>query len=277
MKKTLTLTAIVFVLNLFAQDKIVFTSNPNVNFHHLDKNEIKTSFSIKDDIYALVTSSKVLKETLSNDQRFFWLATKNLPDLKKIRFRTLPQYCLPQERYFIFPVMLQKDEKEYFSNDAFEVTQHLNILPSGNHKITVLLKEGGDTKFSGSFTLEIPTKKDNFSQAKKINPNTRKDKGYLQFGMKNADVEDEILSLFQETYPKKGFKRVIITSKKYYYKRDEEWNVVARLLDADILVNNAGKCKAYDVTIKQDKLGQNYGILEEVKVNGYYTIDCQGL
>lgn len=42
--------------------------------------------------------------------------------------------------------------------------------------------------------------------------------------MKHADIEDEILELFKETYPDKGFKRVIITSKKYHYKRDDESN-----------------------------------------------------
>lgn len=280
MKTTLSIIASVFAILASAQvqkNKLYFTSNPNINPLNIEASEVKTNFSIGDNMYAFMVSDKPIKETLPNDQRFFWLQTKKLPQLKEIRFRTLEEHCLSEETYFVFPVMLQEDEKEYYSNDAYEVMQHLNTLPAGSNVIKVMLKEGGEVKVSGSFTLETSPKTDAVSMAKKINPNQREGKGYLKFGMKHADIEDEILTLFQETYPKKAFKRVIITSKKYYYKRDDEYNVTARFLDADILTHSGGKCKAYDITVKQDKFGQNYGTLEEVKVNGFYPIDCQGL
>lgn len=280
MKKIATFLTVILALNLSAQvqkNQIYFTSNPNINPLDLNTSDVKSHFSNDENIYAFVVSDKAMKQTLPNDQRFFWLQTENLPALKNIRFRTLDEHCLSLETYFVFPVMLQEDEKEYYSKDAFEVMQHLSSLPAGNNNINVMLKEGGEVKLSGTFTLETPFKMDAISTAKKINPNSRKDKGYLKFGMKQADIEDEILTLFQETYPDKGFKRVIITSKKYKYERDAEWNVVARFLDADILTSSGGKCRAYDVTVKQDKMGKSYATLEEVSVNGYYPIDCQGL
>lgn len=280
MKKIVTFLTMILTLYLTAQvqkNQIYFTSNPDINPLDLKTLDLKKQFSIDENIYALVVSDKTMKEILPNDQRFFWLQTSKLPDLKNIRFRTLEEHCLSLEKYFVFPVMLQEDEKEYHSKDAFEVMQHLSSLPTGNNSIKVMLKEGGDIKLSGTFVLEILPKTDAISMAKKINPNHRKDKGYLKFGMKHADIEDEILTLFQETYPEKGFKRVIITSKKYYYKRDEEWNIIARFLDVDILTSTGNECRAYDVTLKQDKFGENYGTLEEVRVNGYYPIDCQGL
>lgn len=280
MKKTLTIITSIFTLLASAQvqkNKLYFTSNSNINPLNIKASEVKTNFSITDNIYAFMVSDKPIKEILPNDQRFFWLQTKKSPQLKEIRFRTLEEHCLSEETYFVFPIMLQKDEKEYYSNDAFEAMQHLSSLPTGSNIVKVMLKEEGEVKIAGNFTLEILPKTDAISLAKKINPNRRKGKGYLKFGMKQADIEDEILELFQETYPDKGFKRVIITSKKYYYKRDNEYNVTARFLDADILTNSGGKCKAYDITVKQDKFGQNYGTLEEAKVNGFYSIDCQGL
>lgn len=115
-----------------------------------------------------------------------------------------------------------------------------------------------------------------FLSAKQIDPNKRGDKGYLEFGMKQSDIEDEILQLYQEIYPTIQFKKVIITSDKFYFERDSKYNIKFRLLNVDILVVENGKCKAFDVTVKQKKFHKNYGVFEEELVNGFYPINCTG-
>lgn len=115
-----------------------------------------------------------------------------------------------------------------------------------------------------------------FNKVKQIDPKNREGKGYLEFGMKQSDIEDEILRLFQESYPSMQFKKVIITSDKFYYQRDSQYNIQYRLLNADILVGRKGNCRAYDVTVKQKKFYANYGVIEEDSVNGFYPIKCDG-
>lgn len=177
MKTTLTIITSVFTLFLSAQvqkNKLYFTSNPSIDLLNIKPSEVKTNFSKDESIYAFIVSDKTMKEILPNDQCFFWLQTKKLPQLNEVRFRTLQDHCLSQETYFVFPVMLQEDEKEYYSNDAYEVMQHLSTLPKGNSSIKVILKEEGAVKITGDFTLEIPSKTDAISLAKKNQSESQK-------------------------------------------------------------------------------------------------------
>lgn len=114
-----------------------------------------------------------------------------------------------------------------------------------------------------------------FSSAKEINPKTKDGKDYLQFGMKQADIEDEILKLYQDLLPSLSFNNVIIISDRYYYERDDNYEVLSRLLDADILSNKNGQCRAYRVRVKQQKFYKDYGVFEHDELEGYYPISCE--
>lgn len=113
-----------------------------------------------------------------------------------------------------------------------------------------------------------------FSQAELIHTDQREGKGYLQFGMKHSDTEDDILSLYQDRYPDMGFYKVIITSKRYYYERDSDYKVKYRLLDVDLLSKVGSQCRAYDVSVRQEKIYKDYGVYEHHKISGYYPIEC---
>lgn len=259
-----------------AKNKIYFTNNPNSLPSKMTQSDVQSSFNQGEDVYAVIITDGLMKNALPHNQPYFWVSSSSIPELASIRFKTPSKYCNPMQNYMVFPVILQNDEDDYVADDANAVMKQLNNLPTGKHTIKILLKEGGVAKYAGSFTLNTTKEQNALSEAKQINPNSR-EKGYLQFGMKNSDVENAILKLFKEKYPTIHFDRVIINSDNFKLVRNSSGKVKQRTINADILTSSAGKCKAYFVTVKQRKFGQSYGTYEFEKVNGYYPINCDDI
>lgn len=113
----------------------------------------------------------------------------------------------------------------------------------------------------------------NLEQTPKIDPENRAI-GYLKFGWNQADIEEEALAFIQENYPNHGFKKVYILSDRYQLKRNSSGKLKERSLQFDFFND---QCKAYDITLKQKRIGKGWGVFELKSINGFYPFDCEDI
>lgn len=92
--------------------------------------------------------------------------------------------------------------------------------------------------------------------------------------MRNASYEKKIVTHYNSLGWDEVFKKTIIRSKAWTYKKNYKGVIIYRTLQVAMVSSNNGKCQYQDFTVKQEKIGSGYGSFEHLSVGSSVDISC---
>lgn len=259
-------------------DKIFFTSNPNINPITATASSFKTNFKAGEDIYGVVYFKNKIQKymdgsrfilsgdlTLNNNTR---AGSMNVDYHGKLDYN---------KSYAVFVIYADASRYQNKSGSTFPTVplnaEFLSKLPPRNHKIVANV--GRDAK--GSFQFDASDDSGLTSMAttaKKLRNKLIANKKIPRAGMKNTTYERQLVTLFNGMGWSEKFKKAVIVSKDYGYKR-VAGRITGRTLSVLMFSKKSdGSCMYQDFTVIQPKTGSGYGSFRRLSTGGQSDIGC---
>jgi hypothetical protein len=259
--------------------KIFFTSNPNINPVTATASSFKNSFKAGEDIYGVVYFDKKISTIMGGSGRINYggLTIKNGRGTGSNEMDYNGNYD-PTKSYSVFVIYADASRYKNKTGSTFPTVslnaEYLSKLPPRNH--TIIANVGYDNaKGSFQFDANDDSKLAGMATtAKKLRNRITANKKIPKAGMRNASYEKQLVNLFNSMGWSEKFKKAVITSKDYGYKR-----VAGRITGRTLTVlmfskKSDGTCMYQDFTVIQPKAGSSYGSFRRLSTGGQSDIGC---
>jgi|GEM_PF-3406109 len=259
-------------------NKIFFTSNPNINPVTATASDFKTSFKAGEDIYGVAYFSYKIQKDIDGTGRIRSgsIGAKNGEGSGTYTVDYQGNFD-KQKTYAVFVIYADASRYKNKSGSSFPTVslnaEFLSKLPPRNH--TIVAKVGDDAEGSFQFDANNDTKLESMAAtAKTLRARIVSNKKMPKAGMKNATYERQLVSLFNGMGWSEKFKKAVITSKEYGYKR-VAGRITGRTLSVLMFSKKSdGTCMYQDFTVIQPKTAGGYGSFRRLSTGGQSDIGC---
>ena len=259
-------------------NKIFFTSNPNINPVTATASDFKTSFKAGEDIYGVAYFAYKIQKELDGIGRTKSGSLRIKNGQQNGTYKVDYQGNLnTQKTYAVFVVYADASRYNNKSGSTFPTValnaEFLSKLPPREH--TIIAKVGDDAEGSFQFDANDDSKLASMATtAKKLRNRITANKKLPKAGMRNAAYEKQLVNLFNGMGWSEKFKKAIITSKDYGYKR-VAGRITGRTLSVLMFSKKSdGTCMYQDFTVIQPKTGSGYGSFRRLSTGGQSDIGC---
>jgi len=259
-------------------NKIFFTSNPNLNPVTATASDFKTNFKAGEDIYGVAYFAYKIQKDIDGTGRIRSgsIGAKNGEGSGTYKLDYQGNLD-KQKTYAVFVIYADTSRYKNKSGSTFPTVslnaEFLSKLPPRNH--TIVAKVGDDAVGSFQFDANNDTKLESMAAtAKTLRARIVSNKKMPKAGMKNATYERQLVSLFNGMGWSEKFKKAVITSKDYGYKR-VAGRITGRTLSVLMFSKKSdGTCMYQDFTVIQPKTAGGYGSFRRLSTGGQSDIGC---
>lgn len=260
-------------------NKIFFTSNPNINPVTATASSFKNSFKAGEDIYGVIYFEKKIQVYMDGNRRILYggLTIKNGEGSGSINI----DYNGNLDRKKSYAVYVIYADASRYKNKTGSTypsvslnAEYLSKLPPRNY--TIIANVGYDIKGSFEFDANDDSKLASMAAtAKTLRARIVSNKKIPRAGMKNTNIERQLVTMFNSIGWSEKFKKAVITSTDYGYKRSATGRITGRTLSVLMFSKKSdGTCMYQDFTVIQPKTGSGYGSFRRLSTGSQSDIGC---